>query len=108
MFGTADVAQFLLRGALEPVDAPLFQIGEHRKHFSMGVLQTGIIEFDMTFPWTSRRLHTRVNAARTNCMRYQARSSTSIFLPRAAKLNSVATRCCRYRETSRRFFGLER
>lgn len=47
MFGTADVAQLLLRGALEPVDAPLFKVGEHRKHFSMVVLQTGIIKFDM-------------------------------------------------------------
>jgi len=36
----ADVAQFRLGGFLKPVDAQLVEVGEHRKHFSMIVLQT--------------------------------------------------------------------
>jgi hypothetical protein len=60
MFGTADVAQLLLRGALEPVDAPLLKVGEHRKHFSMGVLETGTSLFEVM----NEGVHTSVNAAR--------------------------------------------
>ena len=95
MFGTADVAQLLLRGALEPVDAPLLKVGEHRKHFSMGVLQTEIINYDVSIVIDAKKASHECERGTQESVRYQARSSTRIFLLRAAKLNSVATRCCR-------------